>query len=85
MIYRFNIQLIDNGEQKVCKGGLEAGDRCHVEVIDVPWRHVRNINWEKTTCPMYRHDAGHDKGQQVTRIKDLYSVLIESSYLRTRR
>ena len=50
--YKFDILVKANGVRIACKpGGMKAGDRCHVEVHDVPWENKREINWDQTTCP----------------------------------
>ena len=50
MNYMFDIVLKRKRTFMACQGGMGHGDRCHVEVYDVPWENKREILWDQTTC-----------------------------------
>ena len=62
MRYKFDIVLKNNKNTVECQKGMGHGESCHVEVLDVPWKHLREINWNQTNCS--RKSQPPEQGEQ---------------------
>ena len=51
--YRYKFDLVlehhkDNPEE--CETPTETPETCHMDIYEVPWRNLKEINWDHVDC-----------------------------------
>ena len=74
--YKFDLVMKVNGVKLACKPGrMGAGDRCHVEVHDVPWKNKTEINWDQTTCSRKNQQPEQGKHTMQSGALSLFEIV----------